>query len=150
MILIADDCKIMATVKEPEDCGRFQRDFDAMVSWCHDWSIKLNFNKCRVMHCGRRNPSYVYSFKNDNTPLQVTMRERDLGIIVTSDMKWHDQVMSASSKASQMIGVLKKSFKTRDESVWKKLISTYIRPQVEFQYLCGTRTNEAISGWSRG
>ena len=130
--LFADDCKIMATVNEPDDCSRFQRDIDAVFGWCNEWSMELNVNKCRVMHCGRRNPSYVYSFKDDDTPLQVTMRERDLGIIITPDMKWHDQVMSASSKASQMLGALKKSFRTRDESVWKKLISTYIRPQVEF------------------
>ena len=54
--LFADDCKILATVKEPGDYIRLQRDIDAVVKWCDEWSMQLNFDKCRVMHCGKRNP----------------------------------------------------------------------------------------------
>ena len=114
--------------------AQLQRDIDAVVKWCNDWGMQLNFGKCRVMHCGRRNQSFRYSFNTTEAShyLEVTTREPDLGVIITSDMKWHEQVTSAASKASQMLGRLRKSFRTRDESVWKKLISTYVRPNVEF------------------
>ena len=59
-------------------------------------------------------------------------RRRDLGIIITSDLKWHDQVCSASSRASRMLGILKNTFVSRDANLWKSLYTTYIRPHLEF------------------
>ena len=48
------------------------------------------------------------------------------------DMKWHEQVTYAVCKASRMWSVLKKTFKSRDPKLWKKLYTAYVRPQLEF------------------
>ena len=95
-----------------------------------------NFGKCRVMHCGRRNRASAYTLTDSASgtthPLEVTTRERDLGIILTPDMKSHDQVTSAVGKASRMTGMFKKSFKSRAPRLWKKLYTATIRPHLEF------------------
>ena len=96
--------------------------------------MQLNFGKCRVMHCGRRNRSFSYKF-SDNTGsinIETTNRERDLGIIITLDLKWHEQVTSVTSKASKMLGLLRKSFRSRDSKLWRKLYMTYILPLLEY------------------
>ena len=41
-------------------------------------------------------------------------------------------------KASRMLGLLKNTFMTRTERVWKSLYSTYVRPLLEF----------AVPAWS--
>jgi hypothetical protein len=40
--------------------------------------------------------------------IEITNRERDLGIIITSDLNLHEQVINATSNASRMLECLKK------------------------------------------
>ena len=61
--------------------------------------MKFNVNKCSAMHCGRliRNIDYkLYGQK-----ICVTESEKDLGVIINSDMKFKDQVVSAAKKAQK-------------------------------------------------
>ena len=134
--LYADDCKLLAPVRDAHDAASLQSDIHAVQKWCKDWMMELNIGKCRVMHCGNRNPKNAYIFADSTNstsfPLEVTYRERDLGIIITPDMKWGDQVANAVGKASRALGVLKKTFKSRDPKLWKKLYATHIRSHLEF------------------
>ena len=133
--LYADDCKILATVRNAHDAAILQRDINEVIGWCDDWFMQLNFSKCRVMHCGRHNQASVYNLVNpssgESIPLETTNRERDLGIIITSDMKWNEQVTSAV-RASKMTGMLRKYFESRDQIMWKKIYTSSIRPHLEF------------------
>ena len=74
----------------------------------------------------------------DLISIEKTESERDLGIQVSSDLKYNDQVSKATSKANNMLGQLKRTFVTRDKLIWKKLYTTYVRPHLEF----------AIAGWN--
>ena len=51
-------------------------------------------------------------------------------------MKPTYQVNNAASKANSMLGLLKSIFQTRDQNIWKKLYSCYVRPQIEFAVPC--------------
>lgn len=132
--LYADDCKLLATIKDENDSINLQRDIDEILKWCCDWQMQLNYEKCRVMHCGKKNRSSTYKFLNEAGPIIIekSVRERDLGIILTPDLKWHEQTTYVAGKASRMLGLLKKTFRTKDEKVWKKLYNSYIRPLLEF------------------
>ena len=83
--LYADYCKLLATVQNAEDAQSLQRDIHAVQRWCDEWMMQLNHDKCKVMHCDNRNRGSMYNFSNQNNgaclPLEVTTRERDLGII---------------------------------------------------------------------
>ena len=58
--------------------------------------------------------------------------ERDLGILISKDLKWSNQCKKAAAKANRMLGRLKNTFVSRSSSIWKKLYLAYIRPQLEF------------------
>ena len=64
--------------------------------------------------------------------IEKTESERDLGIKVSSDLKYNDQVSKATSKANIMLGQLKRTLVTRDKIIWKKLYTTYVRSHLEF------------------
>ena len=70
--------------------------------------------------------------------IEKTYSERDLGIQVSSNLKYHNQVSKAASKANSMLGMLKRTFVSRDKNIWKKLYTTYVRPHLEF----------AVSAWN--
>jgi len=51
-----------------------------------------------VMHCGRLNRNIDYKLYGQK--IRVTESEKDLGVITNSDMKFKDQVASATNKAN--------------------------------------------------
>ena len=64
--------------------------------------------------------------------LSSSTSERDLGVILSTNLKSTTQTNRAASKANSMLGLLKRTFNCRDPNLWKKLYTTYIRPQLEF------------------
>jgi len=66
------------------------------------------------------------------TELEQTVEERDLGVIVTSDVKSHEQCVQTSNKAQSVIGMIKRHFKMIDREDFNVLYKTYIRPHLEY------------------
>ena len=64
--------------------------------------------------------------------------ERDLGIMISNDLKPTAQVNKPAAKAHIMISILKNTVVNRGASIWIKLYTTYFRPHIEF----------AIAAWS--
>ena len=116
--LYADDSKILAEMTEWAGPGQLQQDIDAIVNWTNDWLMQLNYSKCKVMHIGRNNPgaSYFMTDRESQTTHQlvVTKSERDLGITITDDLKWHTHAATIASKANRILGWFKSVFMCRD------------------------------------
>ncbi len=137
--LYADDSKLIGEINKerPEhDSGKLQQDLDAIVVWTDKWLMRLNYEKCKVMHLGRANPCFNYKMRDSSINcthnLAKTDCERDLGITLTSDAKWTAHSTKIASKANGMLGWMKSVFMCRDATLWKKLYTTYIRPHLEF------------------
>ena len=64
--------------------------------------------------------------------LEKTEAERDLGFMVSSDLKYHKPTDKAVAKGSSVLGQMRKSFVHRGSDVWKKLYTTYVRPHLEY------------------
>lgn len=88
------------------------------------------------MHFGFGNPNFQYTMldkhSNQTIVIQSTKSERDLGVILTNDGKWHEQANRCAAKANSILGWMKSSFMSRDETIWKQIFTTYIRPHLEF------------------
>jgi hypothetical protein len=143
--MYADDTKIIARLKSASydsDSSKLQDDINAIVDWTNTWLMKLNIDKCKVMHIGKRNRKVTYTMgdhDSDNSSiLQSTDCERDLGVLISSDLKPSNQVNKAASKANSILGMLKRTFTNRDKETWSKLYKSYVRPHIEF----------AVPAWS--
>ena len=55
-----------------------------------------NVQKGKVMHLGYDNPHASYFM--DGNRLQVVSEERDLGVIMSEDLKWENSVLRQLSK----------------------------------------------------
>ncbi len=66
--------------------------------------MRLNVEKCKVMHFGKSNPKAVYCMTdiagNENV-IEESNVERDLGVTVGSDLKWRDHVDRMVGKANR-------------------------------------------------
>ena len=88
--LFADDAKIYKRIRSAADPDLLQNDLNKLQLWSDTWKLKFHQDKCKTMHIGRTNPKSLY-YLND-TALQETTKERDLGVFVSNDMKAAEQV----------------------------------------------------------
>lgn len=139
--LFADDTKILSIVNDFEDGMILQSDLDRMTEWNSKWGMVLNVKKCKVMHFGRSNPRVDYYLTDPRSgtrhKLETTESERDLGIIIASDLKQNDQVCKAAARANSILGRLLKAFTYKTPSLIRDLFCAFVRPHLEF----------AVSAW---
>ena len=113
-----------------------QNDIDIIVKRTNTWLMKLNIDKCKIMHIGKKNNRNNYTMKsyikNERTQLIKSQVEKDLGVLISYDIKSSAQANQAASNANKKLGMLKRTFRSRGADTWKKLYTTYVRPLLEF------------------
>ena len=123
------------------DRNRFQTDLLEVCSWTRTWLMELNTKKCKFLHFAHANSAQVQPYYMDELDhfgqlkrayLDQSNSERDLGVQIITSLKQHQQVSKAAARANWVLGSLKRSFTSRDVSLWKKLYTTYVRPHLEF------------------
>ena len=62
----------------------------------------------------------------------VTVCVRDLGVLVSSDGTWHEQVNSAASKANRFLGLMKDTFRSWSDEIARIIYPNFVRPHIEF------------------
>ena len=66
------------------------------------WQLPFNPSKYKVMH-----------FDYDRV-LDTVTQEKDLGVIVDDQMKFHEHTAVAAKKANQILGLIKKCYSSRE------------------------------------
>jgi len=130
LIKFADDTKLANTIRCDEDRQRLQDCLDALMEWAAKWGMAFNTAKCKVMHIGRQNPRYPYTMGGDT--LATTDSERDIGVLVRSDLKPSDQCAKAARTANAVLGQISRAFHFRDRWTFIRLYKLYVRPHLEF------------------
>ena len=64
--------------------------------------------------------------------LNTVTQEKDLGVIVEDQLKFHGPTAVAAKKANQILGLIKKSYSSRDPYTITTLYKTIIRPHIEY------------------
>jgi len=64
--------------------------------------------------------------------LESTKMEKDLGIIITSDLKSSEQCSQACSKANRMLGMINRSITYKSTTILLQLYKSLVRPHLEF------------------
>jgi ribonuclease P/MRP protein subunit RPP40 len=128
--LYADDGKVFAENQK----SNLQNDIHNTANWCDVWSMALNFKKCKIMHFGKSNLLRNYEIMDGSEliNLEKTESERDLGVIISSNGKTSEQVWAAVSKATRILGLMRKTFRFFNKELFKHLYPTFIRPHLEF------------------
>ena len=109
---------------------KFQDDLNRSMHWSNIWHMSFNIDKYKVMHLGRTNKAYVYCL--DNVPLVEVTEEKDLGIIISKDLKVSKQCASAYSKASRALGLINRTIMYKSTKVLLRLNKSVVRPHLEY------------------
>ena len=134
VLLYADDAKIYTPIDNSNDVMMLQEDLDRLAQWCDKWRIRLSPEKCHFLHHGQRmkNKSIPINYSIGGSILKRESKATDLGIIVTDDLKWHEQVKNATSKAITQINIIRRTFKSRNPAFLSNMYKLRVRPHLEY------------------
>ena len=73
----------------------------------------FNFGKCKCLHTGHANLDINYDMGDT---VLVTVKEKDLGITISADMKVSEQYGIAASKGNQILGLFRRNITYKEKS----------------------------------
>ena len=89
VLKFVDNTKLFRNVNTDGDKQYLQNDLNRLVKWSGKWQMLFNFGKCKCLHTGHGN--LVVNYKMGDTVLGTTVKEKDLGVKISADMKVSEQ-----------------------------------------------------------
>ena len=130
VLKFADDTKLFRKVNTDGDKQHLQNDLDRLVKWSEKWQMLFNFGKCKCLHTGHGNLNVNY--KMGATVLGTTVKEKDLGVTISADMKVSQQCGIAASKGNQILGLIRRNITYKGKKLIIPLYKAIVRPHLEY------------------
>ena len=125
----ADDVKLLSN-----DANDLQKALDAIESWASKWSLKIQPTKSEHL-------SFIFSDIRSSKPNAFYLNQssitqsydvRDLGIVISNDLKWSKYISKITSKANTTVYTIFRSFLASDSKTLVNLYKVHVRPILEY------------------
>ena len=126
ILKFADVTKIVVVVSSPEGVKQLKQDLVDLYRWSNDWLMLFNTDKCKVMNLGNKNPCVKYEL--GGRELKSILEEKDLGVLITNDLKVSVQCSRAAKTANRVLGMIRRTFTCKDEQTIIQLYKSVVRP----------------------
>ena len=146
IFLYADDTKCLKNVSSQSDSHSLQDDLSNLFSWSLQWNLHFNENKCVLLRLCPKHPSVLHDYTINSSTIQVLDCYRDLGILISSDLKWGNHLTLITARAYKVLGLIRRSFSNGlSTSANKRLYSSLVRSQLT--YASQIRTSKRLLLW---
>ena len=105
----ADDSKLLQTAVLNSDYELVQEDIDSVCTWCSNWNLCLNSNKCSHIHFSLKKSNLATPFTIGESTIQSSSSYKDLGILITSTLSWTDHINKICGKAYGALAMLRRT-----------------------------------------
>ena len=130
--LFADDTKILRQITR-HDSESLQNDLDSLEDWSERWLLRFNPDKCHVLTLGKfENIMHTHRYKIYGTEIEHVFDEKDLGIMIDSELKFEEHISLKARKANAIMGMIRRSFTFLYCNLFKKLYVAFVRPHLEY------------------
>jgi hypothetical protein len=103
-----------------------------MSEWTNLWQLSFNLDKCVVMRITHHKDKSIPEYYLSDKKLKVANEFKDLGVIVSSDLSWSNQVASTVKKANRIVGLIKRTIGFSSTSIFSTLYKSLVRPVLEY------------------
>ena len=118
--LYADDTKIWRKICYWQDHEILQKDITALYEWSVRNKMKFHPQKCKVVPIAPKGRGHdniwdqvfafnIFYYNLNGAELHFVESEKDLGVLVTTNLSWTEQILALYSKASSRLGLLKRT-----------------------------------------
>ena len=112
VLLFADVVKCFKSISNYSDSRCLQDDISRLATWSSTWSLSFNDKKCSIfsVFSSGHYSQVFYPYSLNDVILTRENTHNDLGIVLTSDLKWRDHYKSIMAKSYKIIGLLRRVF----------------------------------------
>ena len=126
----ADDTKLYKTIQDCSDRSTLFNAIGDVVNWCNEWQLPISFDKCKVLHVGRKNLNFNYTIGNHN--LESVSSVKDLGVVMSEDLKVSNHINTIVSSARMRAIFIRRCFKSQNISALVRAFKVFVRPILEY------------------
>ncbi len=135
LLKFADDCKLFRRISKHPLCTNMdvqdmQLDLDALWNWSNVWAMEFSVEKCAVLHFGRTNPCQEYYLGGQHLEDKRSMR--DLGVMISSNLKSSVHCAEAVRRAEQVVYCLRRIICNKNVPIIRNLYISLVRPILEY------------------
>ncbi len=127
--LFADDVKLFAAVQYT---SALQCALNKLSDWATLWQLVVSIPKCFVLPVCSPQTLASPSFSIGGIVLAVVGECQDLGVVVSSDLRFSTHCRQTARKASKVLAVLFRCFRTADLQAHVKGFVSFVRPILEY------------------
>lgn len=130
-----DDAKLYRKVSTYEDIESLQTDLLTLHSWSIKNNCRFNKDKFLVIRGGPndklKDDTLYFSGDHDSIIDRVSSC-RDLGVTMSEDLSFKEQVKKVKNKASKKANWILRSFKSRNGDVTRQLWRSLVEPHLDY------------------
>ena len=132
-LLYADDTKLFRRVTCKQDAEELQADLNTLEEWSRKWLLSFHPDKCHVLTLGKfENIQHTERYRIYDMELDHVFEEKDLGVIVDSELSFAEHISTKVRIANAMVGLIRRSFSYLSRKSFKKLYTAHVRPHLEY------------------
>ena len=135
ILVYVDDSKSSQRVENETDVENHQRNLNEIYKWEKSNNMKFNGGKFLVLRYGRNQElkeNTLYFTGEMQQVIEQVNSCRDLGITMSDDATFTDQVDKVSRKAKQKCGWILRTFYCRKMNFLRKMFNTYVIPHMDY------------------
>ena len=125
----ADDIKLFRKTREIVEKQKFKDDINKLVKWSEIWQMLFTFGKCKCRHTGPGNTGMNYEM--GGTILSKTVKEKDLEVTMSANIKASEQCRITASKGNQVLGIIRRNITYKENRLIGPLFKAIVRPHLE-------------------
>ena len=123
----ADDLKILS-----HNPTQLQHALKIVEEYSTNWQLRIQPPKSEHIIFSRQSNHSNTDFFINNSLIPKCTSVKDLGIVLSNDIKWCTYISKVHSRATNLVYLILKTFKSMDPFFYRKLFITYIRPLTEY------------------
>ena len=131
---VADDCVLYRNIESPMDCQILQYDLNSLAQWETDWQMKFNVAKWHPMRVTRHPPDkhIQFDYTLHKQILEQVQSAKYLGITISDDLDWGQNISEISAKATKTLGFLRRNLAFAPRHTKEAAYKTLVRPKLEY------------------
>ena len=129
----ADDTRVNKKISSDEDKNRMQEDLESIYKWANDNLMKFNDKKFEQMTHGTLDNVTIEHYKSPSgDEIQIKETAKDLGVFASNDLMFKEHIDKIVTSSRMVMGMLFRTFSTRDKVPMIKMFNTYIKSKLEY------------------
>ena len=126
------DILLYKVIASPTDHLILQNDLDTSTKWAKDWLMEFNIPKCSILHFTLHQNKSCFTYQMSGVPLSTALEHNYLGICLHHKLSWDSHINYICSKASQLLGFLKRALRTAPLDIKDYLYKQLLLQSIEY------------------